>query len=568
MSDNDRRDMSPPPAGGPQRDPQEDLDPVPPPGEGAPENTGEAGRYAPRHRAEGRAPLIRRRRNEEGEEISWETGWPDPEDVPGASEQESASSTTPPPPPVEGSYLDPTRIQQRREAERGNTADEQPEVPPQPPPGGEPASHQPTGTFAGYEVTHDDLGGDTAAGPRTAALQERKKKKRVRTLAGGLAALVLAAGTIVVAGLLVKNVVDPENERVAVPFEQAQDETLGGTILVFGTKESDASGRGAIWMTLLSLEAESGKGSVVYIPPHTAAEVPGRGLQGVGDAYGSGGVPLLLVSVENLLGVKIDRYLELSDKDALVFFENLERMTVDVPAEVRVPAGQDQARLIFVEGPQELSPSLLVQLLYIVGIDGDDIELGSRHLAFWDELLNTYSDGTALASAVKDAGAALGESDASPEELGAFLATLADLPSEDLTITVLPVRPVSAGDSELYATDGDELAAFVEDTIGIDQKRPQEIRVQVLNGNGVPGIGQDVADLLVGEGFRVILSGNARRLNYQKTLVVAYDSSEEGVALAERARELLGVGEVQVSAQQQGIVDLTIVVGKDFLRTR
>ena len=414
----------------------------------------------------------------------------------------------------------------------------------------------------------EDAEDDALAGPRTAALQDRKKKKRRWTAAGTIAAALVAIGGIAGAGLLVKNVVEPEKERVAVPLEQPEEEILDGTTLVFGTKEESSSGRGAIWMTLLSLDAETGKGSVVYIPPHTAVEVPGRGLQGVGEAYGSGGVPLLLVSTENLLGVKIDRYLELSDKDALVFFENLDAMTVDVPAEVRVPVGEDQARLIFVEGPQELSPSLLVKLLYIVGIDGDDVELGSRHLAFWDELLNVYADGSELATAVEGAGAALGESDASAEEHAEFFSALADLPTEDLTITALPVRPISAGESELYATDEAELVSFVEETIGIDQERPQEIRIQVLNGNGVPGIGQEVADQLVGEGFRVILSGNARRLNYRKTLVIAYDNSEEGIALAERARDLLGVGEVQVSAQQQGIVDLTIVVGKDFLRAR
>jgi hypothetical protein len=38
--------------------------------------------------------------------------------------------------------------------------------------------------------------------------------------------------------------------------------------------------------------------------------------------------------------------------------------------------------------------------------------------------------------------------------------------------------------------------------------------------------------------------------------------------VADRARDLLTVGRVQVSAQQQGIVYLTIVVGMDFLETR
>jgi ABC-type uncharacterized transport system substrate-binding protein len=47
---------------------------------------------------------------------------------------------------------------------------------------------------------------------------------------------------------------------------------------------------------------------------------------------------------------------------------------------------------------------------------------------------------------------------------------------------------------------------------------------------------------------------------------VSYDQSDAGLQTAERAQRLLGVGEVQVSSQGQGIVDLTIVVGKDFLR--
>jgi polyisoprenyl-teichoic acid--peptidoglycan teichoic acid transferase len=91
------------------------------------------------------------------------------------------------------------------------------------------------------------------------------------------------------------------------------------------------------------------------------------------------------------------------------------------------------------------------------------------------------------------------------------------------------------------------------------------VRVQILNGNGAPGIGEQVASELVGEGFRVVLSGNADRLDYAETLIVIYESTPEAQESAERVRDLLGVGEVQVSVQPQGIVDLTIVVGKDFI---
>ena len=77
-------------------------------------------------------------------------------------------------------------------------------------------------------------------------------------------------------------------------------------------------------------------------------------------------------------------------------------------------------------------------------------------------------------------------------------------------------------------------------------------------------MGAEVAGRLVGKGYRIALSGNASRLDYRRTLIVAYDRSMRGRRSATRARRLLGTGEVQVAAQPQGIVDLTIVVGKDF----
>jgi hypothetical protein len=62
-----------------------------------------------------------------------------------------------------------------------------------------------------------------------------------------------------------------------------------------------------------------------------------------------------------------------------------------------------------------------------------------------------------------------------------------------------------------------------------------------------------------------VLSGNADRLDYADTRIVIYESTPEAQESAGRVRDLLGVGEVQVSLQPQGIVDLTIVVGEDFI---
>jgi polyisoprenyl-teichoic acid--peptidoglycan teichoic acid transferase len=91
------------------------------------------------------------------------------------------------------------------------------------------------------------------------------------------------------------------------------------------------------------------------------------------------------------------------------------------------------------------------------------------------------------------------------------------------------------------------------------------VRVQVLNGVGVPGVGQEVDRLLDRGAFRIVLSDNARSFDFDATQILVYDESERSLAAAQRVQELLGVGTIQVSRQPQSVIDLTIVVGSDFV---
>lgn len=89
----------------------------------------------------------------------------------------------------------------------------------------------------------------------------------------------------------------------------------------------------------------------------------------------------------------------------------------------------------------------------------------------------------------------------------------------------------------------------------------EAVPVIVLNGNGVPEIGEAVAERLLPGGFRVAVSQNASDLDHPETLIVV--GSPDDVGLAERVRDLLGVGSVSVSVGS-GIAPVTVVIGKDF----
>ena len=90
----------------------------------------------------------------------------------------------------------------------------------------------------------------------------------------------------------------------------------------------------------------------------------------------------------------------------------------------------------------------------------------------------------------------------------------------------------------------------------------EAVPVIVLNGNGVPGIGEAVAERLLPGGFRIAVSENASDFDHPETLIVV--GSPDDVGLAERVRDLLGVGSVSVSVGS-GIAPVTVVIGKDFI---
>jgi LytR cell envelope-related transcriptional attenuator len=152
-------------------------------------------------------------------------------------------------------------------------------------------------------------------------------------------------------------------------------------------------------------------------------------------------------------------------------------------------------------------------------------------------------------------------------------------------------RPLPLGEEDLTETDGlagvrrvlrgargAAIAPFPTTTVGGSVIVPLQpdldrtvarafgvrapVPVIVENGVGTPGLGEDVAAVLLPLGFRVVLSQNADLFGYERTRVVA--NSDDAIVDARRIREALGVGRVRLSQVPSGIGDITIIVGEDF----
>jgi len=149
---------------------------------------------------------------------------------------------------------------------------------------------------------------------------------------------------------------------------------------------------------------------------------------------------------------------------------------------------------------------------------------------------------------------------AETDDAAAATATLSA--ARGASVQELPVRNLgTTARRPLVGPDEDRLASFVSSAFGRDD---EAVPVVVVNGSGAPGVGESVAAKVVPAGFRVVLSQNADRFDKKTTAIIA--SGDEHVSEAQRLRDALGIGQVQVTRVPSGLADVTIVVGKDYGR--
>lgn len=120
--------------------------------------------------------------------------------------------------------------------------------------------------------------------------------------------------------------------------------------------------------------------------------------------------------------------------------------------------------------------------------------------------------------------------------------------------------PAVRGEGGLLRPDEAAIDELVRGSFG--RKERPSVPLIVLNGTGRGGLGQTVAERLVPEGFRIVVSQNASRFDHLTTQIVVTDDGD--LNTAERIRELLGVGRVVVSGVPSGLADVTIVLGRDY----
>ena len=342
--------------------------------------------------------------------------------------------------------------------------------------------------------------------------------------------------------------------------------------VAFATFDESAPSAGASHVAILAHEPATGRGTVLLVPPGTVADVPGHGLLPVGRAYGFGQAPLLDATLDNLLGIDLDGAVGVSRQGWSALFTRVGGFTVDVPERLDERLDDGSSRVRFQAGSQFLDGPRLAELLTFAESGESQLEQLARVQLVLTGLLEQVASDPAILDAVFVDSAPMLDGTVPPAEIRSlFEALAASLAADQLEVRTLPVSPMSSGEGETYRLDEARASAIIDDRFAASVPTGGEgggRALQILNGNGTPGIGQQVAQILLPEGFRVVKTGNADRFDHRETRIIVYSDDVDQLRAAERIQELLGVGRIERSRQPLSVADITVVVGLDFLEQR
>ncbi|MGH3666421.1 MAG: LCP family protein, partial [Egibacteraceae bacterium] len=310
-----------------------------------------------------------------------------------------------------------------------------------------------------------------------------------------------------------------------------------------------ASGEGepADGVTLLAVGSD-GKGLVLFVPVGTLVDVPGVGLDRLALAHQSGGAALVAASVENALGVEIGHVAAFDEPGLAALLQRTGGLDV---------------------GGEVLDGARLAEYMTARAAGESELATYPHQQQVWETLLEALGDREVADAVTGDGFGQLG-TDAPPTAVQEVFFELAAAVAEDaVRFSFLPVEPFGEQDdgSATYRLTSDGVEQLLAGPLAPSVPgggATGVIKVQVLNGVGTSGIGQAVDVRLGSDGFRTVLTDNARDFDFAQTQILIYEDSERSQAAADRVRDRLGVGTILVSRQPQSLVDLTIVVGADF----
>lgn len=336
-------------------------------------------------------------------------------------------------------------------------------------------------------------------------------------------------------------------------------------------QKEDVTGTRSDVMILASIDPETKQVGLLSIPRDTRVYIPDIGdYEKITHAHAYGGPELAVTTVEEFLKVNIHHYVRVDFEGFKKLVDILGGIEIDVPTKMDYDDPYQNLHIHLKPGLQTLDGQKALEFVRFRGfVDGDIGRIRNQELflkAVMDKAIS-FASISKIPTIIKEIQPYI-VTDMTNQDI-LYLAQLClGIRTENVKMAILPGQPGMRTDGEqtlsYWIADTKATEQVVDELIrGIDRERNASIRIAVKNGSGIQGAAEYLATMLRRQGFSVVYVGNADKMDYLRTRVIAQKDNKEDQELVFRfVRNYAAAPEMKT--QDPGEADITIIIGKDF----
>ncbi len=373
------------------------------------------------------------------------------------------------------------------------------------------------------------------------------------------------------------------------------------TILLLGIdeRESETGPFRTDTMILFTVDPESGRAAMLSIPRDLWVEIPGYGIsdrvntanfRGDADQYpGFGGPGLAMETVRYNLGIDVDYFVTINFQAFLGVIDELGCVPITVPETIDDPDypaldGYGYDPFYLEAGEHCLDSETLLKYARTRATYGGDFDRAQRQqaviYAVRDHVLSTGQLASIIARAPQLYNKVADgiETNLSLQQIVDLARLATEINEANICGAVINgpyVDPrILEDSSQILVPLRDnirELILDIENGTGVcdpatgrlaEQATAEVPRIRVLNGTNQSGLATETAERIAFEGFEVVGFANADTLDYETSVITAYNGKE---ASAQYMAQLLGLPLTLVeSGGDNAEYDVEIIIGYDY----
>lgn len=327
-------------------------------------------------------------------------------------------------------------------------------------------------------------------------------------------------------------------------------------------------------MLLLRFDPANKKLAVLSIPRDTRVEVEGQSFNKINSANYRGGPALSAQATSELLnGAPVDRYVRINVQGIEKLIDALGGVTVYVPKDMKY---QDDSQHLYINlkaGKQRLNGNQALQFLRFRYDENGDIGRIQRQQILMRSLMEQALNPTTVTRVPKMLEVIKSHIDTNLtiQELMALVGFGVQTKRADVQMLLVPGRFSEPGEysASYWLPDSDRIATMMTQYFKVPAKGlqaevdPASLRVAIQDSTGSNTAVQSLINSLAEAGYRNVFV--ARR--WSEPLDVTHIVAQQGDGnSAQTIRQALKVGEVRVESTGNLQSDITIQLGKDWLK--